>query len=121
MIAEIARFAKGQGVKAASLAGIGGLSGTTLGYYSRERKQYEPRAVEEQVELLSLIGNVTVCDGEPLLHAHAVVARRDGSVTGGHLLAARVWPTLELFVDVYDYELKKISRSELGIATVSLP
>ena len=118
--AEIIRFAKEQKVMAARLTGIGGFSQATLGYFVRDRKEYEPIAIDEQVELLSLIGDVAWSGEEPLLHAHAVVGHRGGSVSGGHLIAARVFPTLELFVDVYDYELRKRNRPEIGIATISL-
>ena len=121
VIAETIRFAKEQNVTAASLSGIGGFSQATLGYFVRDRKEYEPIAIEQQVELLSLIGNVALRGEEPFLHAHAVVAHRGGSVSGGHLLAARVFPTLELFVDVYEYALRKTDRPEIGIATISLP
>ena len=120
VIAEIIRFAKEQGVTAARLSGIGGFSQATLGYFVRDRKEYEPIPIEQQTELLSLIGNVVLRDEEPVLHAHAVVAHRGGSVSGGHLLAARVFPTLELFVDVYEYALRKTHRPEIGIATISL-
>ncbi len=118
--AEIIRFAKEQKVMAARLTGIGGFSQATLGYFVRDRKEYEPIAIDEQVELLSLVGDVAWSGEEPLLHAHAVVGHRGGSVSGGHLIAARVFPTLELFVDVYDYELRKTNRPEIGIATISL-
>ena len=118
--AEIIRFAKEQKVMAARLTGIGGFSQATLGYFVRDRKEYEPIAIDEQVELLSLVGDVAWSGEEPLLHAHAVVGHRGGSVSGGHLIAARVFPTLELFVDVYDYELRKRNRPEIGIATISL-
>lgn len=120
VIAEIIRFAKEQGVTAARLSGIGGFSQATLGYFVRDRKEYEPIPIEQQTELLSLIGNVVLRDEEPVLHAHAVVAHRGGSVSGGHLLAARVFPTLELFVNVYEYALRKTHRPEIGIATISL-
>jgi predicted DNA-binding protein with PD1-like motif len=39
---------------------------------------------------------VALADGEPKIHAHVVVGRRDGTALGGHLLDARVRPTLEV-------------------------
>ncbi|HEX4156272.1 MAG TPA: PPC domain-containing DNA-binding protein [Acidobacteriaceae bacterium] len=42
--------------------------------------------LKEQVELLSLSGDEAVKDGEPQVHAHVVVGRRDGTAHGGHLL-----------------------------------
>jgi predicted DNA-binding protein with PD1-like motif len=120
VVGEIKRFAQAEDVRAARLTGIGGFSQAELGYYRREILSYESIPITEQVELLSLIGNITVKDSEPLLHAHAVVGHRGGGTSGGHLIAATVWPTLELFVEVYSTELVKRQRPELGIATIDL-
>jgi predicted DNA-binding protein with PD1-like motif len=120
VVGEIKRFAQAEDVRAARLTGIGGFSQAELGYYRREILSYESIPITEQVELLSLIGNITVKDSEPLLHAHAVVSHRGGGTSGGHLIAATVWPTLELFVEVYSTELVKRQRPELGIATIDL-
>jgi uncharacterized protein len=119
-VSEITAFAKRENVTAARLTGIGGFSQATLGYFNRDKKQYEPLAINEQVELLSVVGDIALREGQPLLHAHALVGHRDGTVTGGHLIMGRVWPTLELFVDVYPYQLQKRPQADLGIATIDL-
>jgi uncharacterized protein len=120
VVAQITAFARAQRVTAGRLTGIGGFSVATLGYFDKSKKIYEPIAIDEQVELLSLLGTLAMKDGEPLLHAHAVVGRRDGSVSGGHLLSATVWPTLELFIDSYALTLVKRDRPELGVATIAV-
>lgn len=116
----IMQFARAEGVRAARLSAIGGFSKAVLGYFSREHLSYEHVAVDEQVELLSLIGDIATKDGERLLHAHVVVGHRDGHTTGGHLISATVWPTVELFADVYSTPIVKKQRAELGIATIEL-
>lgn len=118
VVPEITRFAKAENVRAARLAGIGGFSQAKLGYFRRETLGYEPIPINGQVELLSLLGDIAVKDSEPLLHAHALVGHRGGGTSGGHLIAATVWPTLELFVDVYSTQIVKRQRPELGIATI---
>jgi uncharacterized protein len=55
--------------------------------------------VGEQVELLSLAGDVALSDGEPVIHAHVVVGCRDTTTRGGHLIDATVRPTLELIIE----------------------
>ena len=91
-----------------------------LAALNHDTKKYEAFPVKQQVELLSLVGDIALRDGAPLLHAHAVVGHRDGSVAGGHLIMGRVWPTLELFVDVYPYQLVKLLEADVGIATMDL-
>ena len=68
------QFAKEQGLSASSFKAVGALSSVRLGWLNWEKKRYEPSVtLDEQVELLSLIGDVALKDGEPVVHAHAVI------------------------------------------------
>jgi len=81
---------------AAIVGGIGMVRAARLGYWNGTA--YEEHAVADPVELLSLQGNLGRLDGEPIAHCHAVVARRNGTVTGGHLIAATVANTAEVIL-----------------------
>ena len=105
--AVLQRFAEEQKIVAAELRGIGGFRSVTLAYFERATMTYEPRPLAEQVEVVSLLGNVTLAGGKPKVHAHCVIGLKDGSTMGGHLLAAEVWPTLELFVTAYSQPLER--------------
>lgn len=81
----------------ASFKAIGGLSAVRLGWLDWQNKKYQPSVVlNEQVELLSLVGNIALYEGKPHVHAHLVVAKSDGTAHGGHLLEAHVRPICEL-------------------------
>src|ERR1700691_3410653 len=83
------RFSKRQGLAGSSFKAIGALSYAKLGWFNWETKVYVPACVlDEQVELLSLIGDIALRDGEPQVHAHVVVGRWDGTARGGHLVEA---------------------------------
>jgi uncharacterized protein len=72
---------KSQGLGGSSFKAIGALSYTKLGWFNWETKKYDPACVlDEQVELLSLIGDIALKDGIPQVHAHVVVGRSDGIV-----------------------------------------
>ena len=78
------RFAKEQGLGGSSFKAIGALSYVKLGWFNWETKKYQPASVlTEQVELLSLIGDIALKDGEPQVHAHVVVGRSDGTPMEG--------------------------------------
>jgi uncharacterized protein len=117
-VSALETYLRDQGVTAASFTAIGALSEAVVGYFDRERREYEEISVDEQVELLALTGDVAVADGQPKVHAHAVLGRRDGSVVGGHLLRARVWPTLELVLHRSPVELRKRHDPETGLALI---
>lgn len=122
---ELARalkaFASEQRLASASFKAIGALSSVDLGWLNWETKKYEPSvSLQEQVELLSLIGDIALNDGEPQVHAHAVVGKRDGTAHGGHLLQARVRPTCELVLTESPAHLKKEFDPDAGIALIKL-
>ena len=63
--------------------------------------------VDQQVEVVSLIGDVGLSNGKAVVHAHLVVADSDGTAKGGHLLQGWVWPTLEVFLTAEPTALHK--------------
>lgn len=118
VIGELDRFAKAQRLSAASFTGIGAFSDAVIGYFDRERKGYDEINIDDQVEVLSLAGDVALADGEPKVHAHVVLGERDGNARGGHLLRAHVWPTLELVLSESPAELRKRYDAETGLPLI---
>ena len=78
-------------LRAASLTGIGAFAAVTLGFFDHARRDYRRRVIREQVEVVSLIGNIALDQGSPRGHAHVVVGRSDGGALGGHC-SAGAWP-----------------------------
>jgi predicted DNA-binding protein with PD1-like motif len=111
-------FLRVRSIGAARLTAIGALESVTLGYFDWDSKEYEQRVIEEQTELLSLTGDVALQDGEPQVHAHVVVGRRDGTAWGGHLMDAVVRPTLELIIEDAPVHLRKRIDAETGLALI---
>ena len=85
-----------------------------------ERKDYKKIPLDEQVEVLTLAGDVAVADDEPSIHAHLVVGRSDGSAAGGHLIEATVRPTLELILTETPAHLRKRKDAETGLPLIDL-
>jgi len=117
---ELGKFVRDQEVEAASVTAIGAFSRAVLGYFQWETKQYKKIAVDEQVEVLSLLGDVAVGDEGPTLHLHAVLGKSDGSVVGGHLIEAYVRPTLEVILVQSPSYLRKRKDPETGLALIDI-
>jgi uncharacterized protein len=118
--AGLTAFARDNQVSAAQITGVGAFSRAVLGYFDRDNKEYKHLPVDEQVEVLSLIGDVALKpDGSPEVHAHVVVGRSDGSTRGGHLLEAHVWPTLEVILTDAPRHLRKTHDAETGLALIN--
>ena len=102
VVTQLLEFARKHRLDASRLTGIGGFSQVTLGYFELGRKDYKHIEVNEQVEVLSLVGNIVVSENgeysQPKLHAHVIVGKSDGTAHGGHLVHAMVRPTLEVML-----------------------
>lgn len=121
LVTGLERFAAEQKVSASSFTAIGAFSSVTLAWFDWERKEYQTSVdLAEQVELLSLIGGIALKDGKPVVHAHVVVGRRDGTAHGGHLQEATVRPTCELILTESPANLTKHIDPESGLALIQL-
>ena len=117
--AGLTSFSQEHRISAAQITGVGAFSRGVLGYFDREQKQYLKIPVDEQVEVLSFIGDVALKpDGGPEVHVHVVAGRRDGSTVGGHLLEGHVWPTLEVVLTEPPTQLRKRHDPETGLALI---
>ena len=117
---ELLRFAREQHLDAARFTAIGAFSRATLGYFDRDRKDYRKISIDEQVEVLSLVGNIALNEGKPKIHAHVVVGKADGTAHGGHILEAHIWPTLEVVVTESPRHLRRTTDEETGLALIHL-
>lgn len=112
-------FAREEGLSAASFTAIGAFSDATLAWFDWEARDYEQFAVGEQIEVLTMAGDVALGpEGEPEVHAHVVCGRRGGATVGGHLIEAHVRPTLEIVLREAPAELRKRIDPESGLALI---
>ena len=119
-VAAITDAAGRHGVRAAQITGVGGFIRATLGYFDRNRHDYQPISVDEQVEVLSFLGDLATSEGHQVPHVHVVLGRADGTTVGGHLQRAEVWPTLEVVITEVGPELAKRLDPRTGLALIDL-
>jgi len=117
-MARLLEFVQQEGITAAHFTAIGAFERATIGYFDRQRKEYKKIPIQEQVEVLSLIGDVAIADDKPQIHAHVVVGTSEGMARGGHVLEAHVWPTLEVILTEEPAYLRKRHHPETGLALI---
>jgi len=106
--AAIAAFAKDHHVVDAHFAAIGAVRDPEVAWFDESRKQFKAMSLHEQMEVLTLAGNITLgTEGQPVVHTHLVLARSDGGAWGGHLIEATASPTIELYITTYPKPLYK--------------
>jgi uncharacterized protein len=119
-VSALTQFARAEQLEAAQISAVGAFESATVGWFDRAAKDYRRIPVGEQCELLSLLGDIAEGQDGPILHMHVVLGLSDGTTRGGHLLEAKVFPTLEAVVTETPAELRKVLHPELGIALIDL-
>jgi predicted DNA-binding protein with PD1-like motif len=115
----LGEFVKREHIESASFTAIGALASVKLAWFDWEKKEYRVSVeLEEQVELVSLVGDVAENDGKPEVHAHAVIARSNGDALGGHLRHAVVRPTCEVVLTETEERLRKRVDPESGLPLI---
>jgi predicted DNA-binding protein with PD1-like motif len=108
IVNSLNKLAASERIGLASLSGIGAVRNAVVGYLDLKQKQYLKREFgPESMELLSLIGNLAVLDGEPVVHCHVVLANREMQTFGGHLFEATTSATVEMFLRVFEGEIPR--------------
>lgn len=74
------------GITAGIVTGIGAVSSARIACLNQQTKQYEEKAFQEAMEIVSLHGNASLKEGRVFAHLHVALSRADFSVLGGHLL-----------------------------------
>ena len=116
----IRRLARELGIRGAHFAAIGALQRCVVAYWNRDLREYEHIAVGEQVEVLSLIGDVAMEGDDIKIHAHIVLGRRDGSTVGGHLIEGTVFPTLEMHLSDFAGALERRADEETRLSLIAI-
>ncbi len=115
-VAAIEAWARERDVRAARLTAIGGFERAVLGWFDWDAKDYRRIPVDEQAEVVALVGDIALSGDQVKLHAHAVLGRSDGSAVAGHLLEGIVRPTLEVMVVQSPAHLERRHDPATGLA-----
>lgn len=101
-ITELARKEK---IFTATFTAVGALKWAKLGFYSQVKQEYQEIKLDSPFEIASCIGNISLKDGKPFVHAHAVLADKNGNTKAGHLLEGKVFAA--------EVHLRELKGSEL--------
>jgi predicted DNA-binding protein with PD1-like motif len=116
--AGLTQFAADHHIQSAHFTAIGGFHDARLAWFDEDKKMFRVIPIDQQVEVVSLIGDIALLDGKPQVHMHCVVALPDGSTRGGHILGAHVSPLLEVFVTADPTPLRKKKDPAEGLTLI---
>ena len=90
LINSIEEFCKKALIQMATFSVIGAVSSATIGAYDQKQQVYVTFKEEAPLEIVSCIGNVSLKDGKPFIHAHILLADEQGKTIGGHLFSETI-------------------------------
>ncbi len=85
LLEEISALARREEIKCGTVTAIGAVRRARIGYYDQKSRVYRERELEDPREICSCLGNISLREGEIFVHAHVVLADREGKTLGGHL------------------------------------
>ena len=108
-------FCEEKNILSGRIDGLGAVSEATFRYLNPATMKYVDKTFAEQMELTSVVGNISRKDGKVYLHIHVTASRSDYSCVGGHLLTARINGACELFVTDLGVEVGRYLDNETGL------
>jgi uncharacterized protein len=119
--APLLEWLKTQGIGYATMTGLGAVRSATVSYWNSATRHYESHDLDDQMEVVSLVGNASIKDGEPFTHIHVTLGRRDLSIVGGHFNDAIVHPNLEIWLQPEDATVARTLDEACGLYLMDLP
>ncbi len=87
---SIIDLAKHEKINSCWINGIGAIENIDVRYYNIENKIYENKIYKGKYELTSLMGNISVNNGELFIHNHITFSDINYKSRGGHLSSATI-------------------------------
>jgi len=122
VLETIGKVATEHGVKSGHLTLIGAISGAKLGYFHIGANEYRDFTIDEDLEVVSCMGNISTVNDSVVVHAHMIVADEAGRCYGGHLMeGCKVSVTIELVLTETTADLTRARDERTGLNLLNIP
>ena len=116
VVSCLTQLVEREDVQLGTVSALGAAGDVTIGIFDTREKQYHSKRYQGDYEISALVGNVTRKEGEPYLHLHITIGNPvTGEVHAGHLTAATISATLELFLQVWDGQVGRKFSDMVGL------
>jgi len=112
---ELREFCQNQGIQAASFFAIGAAKEIHIAWYNIHKKEYIKKEIQQELEVISLLGNVTVMNGEVIVHAHGSFSDENMQMIAGHVNKLVVGAACEIVLEKIEGKIEKSHDEETGL------
>lgn len=122
LLEEIQAICRRENVRMGRVEAIGAVSRSRLGFYNQKTREYEFFSSDRPMEIIALAGNISVKDGEPMVHAHVALSDEIGNALGGHLATGTRVFACECLIQVLDGPvLERAFDEQTGLPLWDMP
>ena len=115
VITKLQELCEKEDIGLACIEGLGAADHVVVGLYNVEKKEYKKRVFDEEMEISSINGNITMQGKKVYHHIHVTVCNADLQAFGGHLNECRISGTCELFLTVLDGQVGRKHDDVTGL------
>lgn len=119
IIEALTNFCKKNKITSGSFSGIGATNNLIIGCFNLQTKKYDDKQFDKSLEILSLLGNISLSNNNPFVHAHIIISDEKFNTFGGHLKKCVISLTCEIYLNVYKQKIKRIPNGKLGISILN--
>ncbi|MBO3065955.1 PPC domain-containing DNA-binding protein [Staphylococcus shinii] len=120
IVSAVTDIATEQGGQFGTVSGIGACSSAELNFYNLDTKTYEKKTIDEPLELISLMGNISHIDEKPFAHLHATFGTNQYETLSGHLTKAVVSATAEIVITMTTLDINRKHNETIGLNLLDL-
>ncbi len=102
LLESLTQICKDNDIRLGRIAAIGAVQKARIGYYHQDKREYEFKDLDQHLEILNVIGNISLKDGDPIIHAHITLSDSEGRAFGGHLAAGTIVFACEYTIEELD-------------------
>ncbi|NLV75966.1 MAG: DNA-binding protein [Tissierellia bacterium] len=115
IVESIKKLCEKEDIKLGTISGIGATNRAVIGLFETNTKEYHSKELTGDMEITSLVGNISQMNGEVYLHIHINLANEENKVFGGHLTSAIISATGEIVIDVIEGVVDRKFDEEVGL------
>jgi predicted DNA-binding protein with PD1-like motif len=102
LLDELTLICKRNNIRLGRVDALGAVRSARLGFYEQVKREYQFLTIDQHLEITHLIGNVSIKDGQPMVHAHLTLSDDKGRAFGGHLVNGTIVFACEVIIRAFD-------------------
>lgn len=122
LLEEITDICRKNNIHLGRIEALGAVQKARLAFYNQETHEYQFFIIDQSLEITKLVGNISLKDGNPIVHAHITLANKTGKAYGGHLAPGTVIFACEFILESFEgpiFERGFDEETSLSLWTIS--